>query len=256
MIARPLAHQAWPDVPTRPMVLVPVGSCEQHGPHLPLVTDTTIAVALAEGLSDRLAAPDRPVVVAPPLAYTASGEHQAFAGTISIGIEALRLTLVELVRSLRTWCGRVVFVNAHGGNARALGNAVAQLRWEGHPVAWVAAEAGSATDTHAGYTETALMLHLAPELVDMTRAEAGSSVPITELMPALTTGGVAAVAPSGILGDPTAATARDGKAIMLRMVDRAAALVVSGQPDDAGRLRPAPGAAAAGAAPAAPGTAP
>ena len=77
---------------------MPVGSTEQHGPHLPLSTDTDLAVALCAGLAR--ACPG--AVIAPPLAYGSSGEHQDFAGTLSIGQAALELVLVELCTQLRT----------------------------------------------------------------------------------------------------------------------------------------------------------
>ena len=84
------------------LLALPLGSLEQHGPHLPLDTDTRIADAVAGGLAAR-----RPgVVVAPPVAYGASGEHAAFAGTLLIGHEPLAAMLVELVRSVHvTWHG-------------------------------------------------------------------------------------------------------------------------------------------------------
>jgi creatinine amidohydrolase/Fe(II)-dependent formamide hydrolase-like protein len=111
-----LGAAAWPDVePASHLLAVPLGSCEQHGPHLPLDTDTRIAVALAEGLAARR--PD--VLVAPAVPYGSSGEHQGFAGTLSIGQDALEHLLVELVRSADGWRG-VVLVNGHGGNAEPL----------------------------------------------------------------------------------------------------------------------------------------
>src|SRR5207244_10892531 len=76
------------------ILAVPFGSTEQHGPHLPLSTDTDIAVALCERLALR-----RDVVVAPPVAYGSSGEHAGFAGTVSIGQDALELLALELGRS-------------------------------------------------------------------------------------------------------------------------------------------------------------
>ncbi|EFC83042.1 Creatininase [Parafrankia sp. EUN1f] len=263
-----LAARAWPAVPTAPLVLVPVGSCEQHGPHLPLTTDTTIAVAVAEGAAEHLRQHQHlrqhgaavPVLVAPPVIYTASGEHQGFPGTMSIGTQALRLLLVELVRSMRDWSGPIVFVNAHGGNLRGLAEAVSQLRHEGHDVAWLASGAGrdsasrgsaghddaghddagrdAATDSHAGFTETSLMLHLAPEQVRMRRAQPGNTAPLAELMPAIAAGGVAAVAPSGVLGDPTAASARAGEELLRAIIENVSALIDHGEPDQHGRLRP------------------
>lgn len=229
-----LSRLSWPELPDRPMVLVPVGSFEQHGPHLPLGTDTTIAVAVAEGAAARLG---DAVLVAPPIGYAASGEHQSFPGTISIGDEVLRSVLVELVRSLATWCGRAVFVNAHGGNLRSLSGAVGQLRREHHQVAWVACETGNG-DAHAGRTETSLMLHLAPDLVNTAKAVVGNTAPLADLMPAMVASGVAAVSPSGVLGDPTAATAADGARILRQMVENVCALITDGEPDADGRLRP------------------
>src|SRR5690242_12360537 len=110
-----LASATWPELTdAHPTVLVPVGSIEQHGPHLPLYTDTTIAVAVTGRVADEIG-PDRRVVIAPPISYGSSGEHQYFAGTSSIGTPVLREVLIELARSMRTWASRVVFVNAHGG---------------------------------------------------------------------------------------------------------------------------------------------
>ncbi|MEP9382055.1 mycofactocin biosynthesis peptidyl-dipeptidase MftE [Nocardioides sp. KR10-350] len=211
-----LAGQAWPDVPERPLVLVPTGSVEQHGPHLPLDTDAVIAAAVAAGAAEPLGA-----VVAPPLVYGNSGEHQSFPGTMSIGAEALRLVVVELVRSLSTWAGRVVFVNGHGGNVPTLVSAVDQLVAEGHDVAWVPCATASSgeVDLHAGHTETSLMLHLRPDGVRLERAAAGTTAPLEEILPALMAGGVAAVSANGVLGDPTAASADHGREVLAAMVD-------------------------------------
>ena len=85
-----LVDRPWPDV-GRPIVLVPVGSTEQHGPHLPLDTDTTVAAVVAAELAARLTADGIDAVVAPAIAYGASGEHQGFAGTVSIGTAGARV---------------------------------------------------------------------------------------------------------------------------------------------------------------------
>ncbi|WP_224769098.1 mycofactocin biosynthesis peptidyl-dipeptidase MftE [Nocardioides ochotonae] len=199
------------------VVLVPVGSTEQHGPHLPLETDTLIATAVAEAVARRLGGPGEGVWVAPALSYGSSGEHQSFPGTTSIGTEALRFVVVELVRSLRTWVDRVVLVNAHGGNLVALRGAVDQLVGEGHAVQWVAC-ATEEVDLHAGRTETSLLLHLAPHLVRLEMAEAGDCRPLSEILPTLVRGGVAAVSANGVLGDPTGATGDEGRTVLEAMV--------------------------------------
>ena len=208
-----LTDLAWPDVPERPLVLVPTGSLEQHGPHLPFDTDAVIAAAVASEAGARLGA-----VVAPPLVYGNSGEHQSFPGTMSIGATAFRLVVVELVRSLATWAGRIVFVNAHGGNAPTLADAVTQLVSEGHEVAWVPC-ATEEVDLHAGHTETSLMLHLRPDGVRLDRAAAGNTAPLAEILPDMLRGGVAAVSANGVLGDPAGATAEHGRTVLTQMVD-------------------------------------
>ncbi|MFC6404468.1 mycofactocin biosynthesis peptidyl-dipeptidase MftE [Planobispora longispora] len=226
------ADLPWPALPSSPTVLVPLGSTEQHGPHLPLHTDTTIAAAVAQACAARLAAP---VMIAPALAYGASGEHQGFPGTMSLGTEALRFLLIELVRSMSLWAGRIVIVNGHGGNVRGLVAAVTQLRSERHHVAWVPCAADGA-DAHAGRSETSLMLHLAPHLVDLTCAKPGNLTPFPRLMPDIIARGIAGVSPSGVLGDPTAASAQEGQRLFDRMAEDVAARISDGHVDQNGCL--------------------
>lgn len=210
-----LTEVTWPDVVREGLVLVPVGATEQHGPHLPLDTDAVIATAVADELAPLLGAAVTPVV-----AFGASGEHQSFPGTISIGTEALTQVLVELARSLSTWAGRIVFVNGHGGNLEALTAAVRQLQREGCDAGWVPC-AVSGADLHAGRHETSLMLHLAPHRVRLERAVPGNVAPLTALMPQMRVGGVAAVSDNGVLGDPAGASAEEGEATLRAMVSAA-----------------------------------
>ncbi|MEV6345906.1 mycofactocin biosynthesis peptidyl-dipeptidase MftE [Actinoplanes sp. NPDC051851] len=210
-----LARAVWPEVPSSgALVLVPVGSTEQHGPHLPFTTDTVIARAVADRVAARLPGG---ALVTPAISFGNSGEHAGFPGTISIGHEVLRLVLIETVRSLALWAGRIVFVNGHGGNVRTLDDAVAMLRDEGHHVSWTPC-ALPGGDAHAGRTETSVMLHLAPDEVRLAAAAAGDVRPIGELMPLLVEHGVRAVAPNGVLGDPAGASAEEGAALLSTLV--------------------------------------
>lgn len=228
---------AWTIVPVRPLVLVPIGSTEQHGPHLPFDTDTTIASAVAaacaSGLSDLH---DIAVVVAPPISYGASGEHQMFPGTMSIGHDALRVLLVELVRSLSHWAGRIVFVNGHGGNVPTVTDVVKQMILEQHQVAWVPCAFERATDAHAGRDETSVMLFLDASRVDMTRAVIGNTSSLDELLPELMASGVRAVSESGVLGDPIQAHARVGEKMFTSLIDDLCARILNNSVGPSGKL--------------------
>jgi creatinine amidohydrolase len=194
-------------------LLVPLGSTEQHGPHLPLDTDTRIARAVAEAAARRR--PD--TVVAPALAYGASGEHAGFAGTLSFGTEALAAALVELARSAGEEFRTIVFVNGHGGNADAVSAATDVLRGEGRCVhAWWPRPGG---DAHAGHTETSLLLAICPEVVRLDRLEPGNTAPLESLADRLRQGGLAAVSPNGVLGDPRGASAEHGRMLLAGLVD-------------------------------------
>ena len=220
-----LGSARWPEVEAGPrrLLVVPIGSLEQHGAHLPLDTDTRVATAVAA----RACAGRSGVGLAPPIAIGASGEHAAFPGTLSIGRVALSTLLVELGRHASLHWPATLLVNGHGGNVTAIRDATGQLRREGRRShAWHAGlrpgllpAAGAITpDAHAGRMETSMMLALAPEDVRLDAAAAGDTRPLTEIMPDLSAHGVRHVSPNGVLGDPAGASAAEGEQLLALLV--------------------------------------
>jgi creatinine amidohydrolase len=221
------------------VLVVPVGSLEQHGAHLPLDTDTRIAVAVAE----RACAGRDGVGLAPAIAIGASGEHADFPGTLSVGHVALSTLLVELGRHASLHWAMMLLVNGHGGNVAAIGDALGKLRAEGRdchvwhagvrPSMLAATRAGGAgnegreeqpdaalaPDAHAGRVETSIMLALAPDDVRLDVAAAGETRPLAEIMADLRTHGVRQVSPNGVLGDPAGASAAEGETLLGLLVE-------------------------------------
>lgn len=237
-----LGSAVWPDLDHRATTLVvPVGSVEQHGPHLPLDTDSRIGEEVA---GRAVAALDRrrntddgaQYLLGPTIEYGASGEHEGFPGTVSIGTAALTLVLIELGRSACRWADRLVLVNAHGGNAGAVVDAVATLRAESRDVAWFPCAFANA-DAHAGHTETSVLLEISPSRVRMDRVEAGNPASIAVLLDELRTSGVAGVSPNGILGDPTTANSADGARDLAGTVAALTDAIGRWTVDESGRLR-------------------
>ena len=215
-----LGAVAWPhlDGGTPPTLLVPLGATEQHGPHLPLETDTVIVAALA----DAVAARREDVIAAPALPFGASDEHAGFPGTLSLGQEALEAAVVALARSAEGFAA-VILLSWHGGNAEPLARAVAALRAEGRPVAaWQPSHQGG--DAHAGRLETSLMLAIAPGLVGAERP-VGVTRSLATLMPTLREHGIRAASPNGVLGDARGASAEEGRALLGDLVADLAAFV-------------------------------
>jgi creatinine amidohydrolase len=198
---------AWPDLADMAdeVGLVPVGATEQHGPHLPTGTDTIVATALCERASAITGAP-----VLPAISVACSyGHGTVLPGTLSLSPELL----AAVVRQYAEWAAtsglsRLLFVNAHFGNAAALGIATDHLRlfrpdlrtgilhwWTLDPE--VAREAvAEGDDVHAHRAETSIMLAVAPELVHLDRASGADDPDRTDGLvfrytaPALSTNGV------------------------------------------------------------------
>ncbi len=212
-----LSAMTWPEVPERSLLVVPVGSCEQHGPHLPFDTDLRIATELAR----RLVQGRDDAVLGPCIPIGASGEHESFPGTLSIGTEALVSVVVELGRSALPGPGTerpapfraVLFVNGHGGNIEALARARALLVAEGRDVeVWHPRVPDG--DSHAGRTETSMMLAMDPTSVRVDRLVVGSTARWREIGPTVVAEGLRAVTDNGILGDPRDADAEHGERLL------------------------------------------
>jgi mycofactocin system creatininase family protein len=192
-------------------VLVPLGATEQHGPHLPLGTDSLIGAELAARAARRLGR----AFAAPVLPFAASAEHRDFPGTLSLSHE----TVAAVVTDLCTWLHdrglrRVAVFSAHGGNRRALELAAAAVR-EGTTVLLdLPAVAVGAGDAHAGRDETSMLLTLAPRTVRPVTATGYTGRLDARAWEVLTTAGVRALAPNGVLGDPSGASAELGEELL------------------------------------------
>ena len=229
-MTRRLAEMTWPAVAGAVAagavtVILPLGATEQHGPHLPLGTDTFRAVALADRLAEFLPA----ALVAPALSVGCSDEHQGFAGLLSLDRETLASVIVDCARRMAGWgVGRLLILSAHGGNGRALDLAAARLAEEvpglrvvvlgsatalSDAILAVAAREGIAADAvglHAGEGETSEMLALRPDLVLMESVVPGYRDDLAHIMPRLRREGLRSVTPTGTLGDASDADGARG----------------------------------------------
>lgn len=196
-----------------PIVVLALGSWEQHGPHLPLDTDTVIIDTVIATALMMMNEDAHHFLVAPTLTITASDEHQGFAGTLSTGTEALTQSVVAICRSA-SWARGVCIVNGHGGNHDALRSIVSALNYEGITHSVWSLPAYDGADMHAGRTETSVMMHIAPHAVRTDRLLVGNTQPVHEILSTMRDGGVQAVSDSGVLGDATTATAEHGAQVL------------------------------------------
>jgi len=228
MTALHLDRLTWPEVKAeiengRGTVIVPFGSTEQHGRHMPLGTDAVLGDEIGWALADRLDA-----FMAPTVRFGCSAHHLSFAGTISLSDETFQRIVTDVVVSLsRHGFRRIVLLPTHGGNFKPLAEAVAELK----PVENVkivaftdleglvkaAFESSSASGVtpaqsgaHSGEWETSLMLALRPDQVKMEHAAEGFVGELSEIM-AKVFDGIQNLDENGVLGDPRPAAAAAGE---------------------------------------------
>jgi creatinine amidohydrolase len=201
------------------VALLPVGSFEQHGDHLPLATDTIVACVIANQLAVAYK-----VLLLPPVTVSCSHEHEGFEGTVSISSRTL-IAIIDDVRSSLSRSGikYLVLVNGHGGNY-VLSNVTQEANVTEHRAALfpgredfrIARErAGMETtvseDMHGGEWETSILLHSHPHLVRSTYSQNDHDAPHR---PHLLITGIRAYATRGIIGRPSVASAAKGRAAL------------------------------------------
>ena len=195
------------------IVLLTLGSWEQHGPHLPFDTDTIIINSVVSQTMHDSQINANEFMIAPTVAISASDEHAGFPGTLSTGTEALAQSVVAICRSA-SWSLGVCIVNGHGGNTDALARISSALTHEKITHSIWSLPSYDGADMHAGHTETSVMLHVAPDKVQTDRIERGTVGDSSALVAQMRTSGVAGVSDNGVLGDPTTATKEHGYAVM------------------------------------------
>ncbi|MET8561797.1 creatininase family protein [Streptomyces flaveolus] len=206
------------------VAVLPVGSFEQHGPFLPLATDTLVACAVAREIAAAY-----PVHLLPPVTVSCSHEHAAWPGTVSISAVTLHAVVSDIAASLRrSGVDALVVVNGHGGNY-VLGNVVQEASARGERMAlfpavedWEAARERAGvvtsllTDMHAGEIETSILLHAHPEFV---RPGHESADFVADDRRHLLTVGMSAYSESGVIGRPSLGSAEKGKELLASLTE-------------------------------------
>jgi len=229
------------------VLVVPVGSLEQHGKHLPTVTDTLLCTAVVQTGSEAAAETDVPVLVTPPVWTGQSRHHLPFGGTASLDVRTL-LSVLEGVAetTMENGFDALLFVNGHGGNTDVLGSAVQEIAevqdaevlgltyFQLAPdVVASVRESDAGGIAHAGEMETSLMLHLRPDLVREDRIEGtpyekpyeGESEDLTESGYLASGRPFSAYTASGAAGRPDLASAEKGEAFFEGFRDAFAAIL-------------------------------
>jgi len=203
------------------VAVLPVGSFEQHGAFLPLITDTVVAVTVAKAV-----AAAHTLLLLPPVTISCSHEHADWAGTVSISAATLYAVVNDIADSLRAkGIDRLVVINGHGGNY-VLGNVVQESRGTmalfPSEVDWARARraAGMETpvdsDMHAGELETSILLHAHPALVKQDYAQHDQ---VNDSREHMLTRSLSAYTESGVVGRPSRASAEKGRLVLANLAE-------------------------------------
>ena len=246
--ARNFAYLNWKQVDALPrestLLVLPTAAIEQHGHHLPLATDTLIN-DLILGKALALIPEELPIYALPPVCYGKSNEHIGFPGTMSVSAQTFLAVVRDLGASIAaSGFNKVVLYNTHGGNSSLVDVLARDLRAEfglrtfslfGSPANFEGVSPQErAYGFHAGEIETAFLLHATPSLVD-TSAYTSNYIARVENPELLKPEGSSAnfawltrdIAPSGVMGDPTPATAEHGETWSNEAAARIAQLLVA-----------------------------
>jgi len=234
----------WPEAQRRfdevDVALLPVGATEQHGPHLPLDVDAFDALRLAVDVA--LACSDPKPIVLPLIPYGVSYHHEDFAGTLAVSPQSLAQIVHDVgIGAARNGIKKLVIINGHGGNMPTLHFAAQTINSEAQIFTCVDtgetsdedvyALSQTPNDVHAGEIETSTTLYLRPQLVQMDKAKRSVprfSNPYLDFTSQLSVGWYGRtqkISRSGVMGDPTVATAAKGKQMWDLAVDHLARLV-------------------------------
>jgi creatinine amidohydrolase len=221
------------------VVVIPIGSNEQHGPHLPTGTDTIILEAVVKGVRHRFSPMD-PFLFIPIMPFGESPEHMDFCGTISLKAATLLSVMEDIVSSLHAHgANKFVFLNSHGGNTSLLGAIAHELRyskkveisclnfWSEEILSYSQiAEIIPGLDypeIHAASVETSILLYLNPDFVGDIPEKFQPKAPY----PAIPTGwSTADLSDNGIIGDPRNSSSERGKQLYQLFVDRIVAILL------------------------------
>ena len=244
-----LENLSWPEVkalkPANKIVLLPLGSFEQHGPHLPLTTDTDIVTAVARGVETKR--PEK-ILCLPTLWPGHSTHHLAFPGTLSVSQTPYINLVIELCSSIANFGARKVFLlNGHGGNDIPVRAAMRELKTKFPDVKFVFAsywtlaaqsfqtirQSGPGGLGHACEMETSIMLHLHPERVKMKLARRDGpkhtdvyrKADMFHSRPVYFVNEFDEITRSGVIGHPESATAEKGKRFLESAVTDVTAFV-------------------------------